>query len=112
MLVFLLCLLNTFSHNNPQTTEDESSNVNEKQQPIRICSYSVTLLLSILLGYLGVDQCYLGHYTYALFKFFTFGLYGILYLVDIFLIVFQVIQPNNGIYSFPDGIHQYNTTFF
>ncbi len=49
-------------------------------------NWLVALLLSIFLGGLGIDQFYLGKTGKGILKFFTLGLFGILYIVDIIMI--------------------------
>lgn len=55
-------------------------------------NYMVALLLSIFLGTLGVDRFYLGNVGLGLLKLFTFGLFGILYLIDIIMIATKNIK--------------------
>ena len=43
-------------------------------------------LISVLLGWLGIDRFLLGQIGPALFKLFTCGLFGVLYILDWFLI--------------------------
>ena len=44
------------------------------------------LILSVILGYWGVDRFYVGDMGMGLLKLFTFGGCGILWLIDIFTI--------------------------
>lgn len=59
-------------------------------------SYSVALITSYLFGIFGVDRFYLGYSTYGFVKLFTCGLFFIGYLVDCFLITFQILKPADG----------------
>uniref|UniRef100_A0A915Q460 TM2 domain-containing protein n=1 Tax=Setaria digitata TaxID=48799 RepID=A0A915Q460_9BILA len=58
--------------------------------------YSTALLLSVFLGWLGIDRFYLGYYAVGLLKMFSFGCFTILYLVDIILIALQLLGPADG----------------
>ena len=48
---------------------------------------TVALILSVLLGYLGVDRFYLGDIGIGLLKLLTAGLCGLLWIIDWFLIM-------------------------
>ncbi len=47
---------------------------------------STALILSVLLGTMGVDRFYLGDIGLGLLKLFTLGVCGIMWLIDLFLI--------------------------
>ncbi|MBK6802924.1 TM2 domain-containing protein [Novosphingobium sp.] len=47
---------------------------------------STALILSVLLGTLGVDRFYVGDIGLGLLKLFTIGLCGIMWLIDLFII--------------------------
>lgn len=59
-------------------------------------SGGTALLLSVLLGWLGVDRFYLGYPTIGLFKMFTGGFFGLGWYLDIFLIALQIVTPARG----------------
>jgi len=59
-------------------------------------SFTVALLLSIILGMLGIDRCYNGYWGLGIAKFLTFGYFGIGYYVDIFFILLQRLTPADG----------------
>lgn len=63
---------------------NENGNVQKKT-----CPYNVTLLLSIMFGWLGFDRYYLGKTGTGIIKTLTFGGLGIWWLIDIFLILFN-----------------------
>lgn len=58
--------------------------------------FTTALLLSIFLGWLGIDRFYLGYPALGLLKFSTFGMMLIWTLVDIFLIALQIVKPSDG----------------
>ena len=46
----------------------------------------IAILLSFLLGYLGVDRFYLGYYCMGVLKLLTLGGFGIWWLIDFIFI--------------------------
>lgn len=59
-------------------------------------SFITTWLLSLLLGWAGVDRFYLGKVGTGLFKLFTFAGFGLWYLVDLILVLTGVQTDRNG----------------
>ncbi|KAF8924635.1 hypothetical protein CPC16_001134 [Podila verticillata] len=59
-------------------------------------SYPLAILLSIFLGYVGVDRFYLGYVISALLKLVTGGGLGIWYIIDIVLIAIGGLPDHNG----------------
>ena len=57
----------------------------------------VALLLSIVLGYLGVDRFYLGHTGLGILKLVTLGGLGIWYVIDVILIATGGLRDSNGL---------------
>ena len=57
----------------------------------------VALLLSLVLGYLGVDRFYLGHVGLGILKLITLGGLGIWYVVDLILIATGGLRDSNGL---------------
>jgi hypothetical protein len=55
-------------------------------------NHLVAILLAIFVGWLGIDRFYLGNPGIGLLKFFTFGLGGILWVVDIIMIATKSIK--------------------
>ena len=59
-------------------------------------SKTVALILSIFVGYLGIDRFYLGYTRIGIMKLLTCGCCGILYLIDILQIATGKLQPADG----------------
>jgi TM2 domain-containing membrane protein YozV len=56
-----------------------------------------TLLLSFLVGWLGIDRFYLGHTVLGVLKLVTLGGLGIWYIIDLILIVTNNIKDSQGL---------------
>jgi len=61
---------------------EESAQQDEKKDK----KWLTALLLSILIGSLGVDRFYMGHVGLGILKLITFGGFGIWWLIDLILI--------------------------
>ena len=59
-------------------------------------SWIVALLLSIFLGYLGIDRFYIGRTKSAIVKLVTLGCFGIWWLSDIILIAAEYRKDAYG----------------
>lgn len=59
-------------------------------------SKMVAILLSVLLGGLGVDRFYLGYIGMGVLKLLTGGCFGILYIYDIIMICTGKLKPADG----------------
>lgn len=59
-------------------------------------SKMTAILLSVLLGPLGVDRFYLGYTGMGVLKLLTFGCFGILYIYDIIMICTGNLKPYDG----------------
>ena len=53
-------------------------------------------LLSLFLGWLGVDRFYLGHPVLGCLKFITFGAAGMWWITDLVLICFNKMRDAQG----------------
>lgn len=58
--------------------------------------YTTAVILSWLLGVLGVDRFYLGYTGLGILKLLTFGLCGIWALIDAILITLGNVNDSNG----------------
>lgn len=59
-------------------------------------SWIVALLLSVILGKLGIDRFYLGKHGTGVLKLITIGGLGIWYIIDIILIATATIKDVDG----------------
>ena len=59
-------------------------------------SKTVALILSILVGELGVDRFYLGYVGLGILKLVTVGGFGIWWLIDVILIATGKLPAKNG----------------
>lgn len=59
-------------------------------------SWTTAIILSVLLGGLGVDRFYLGYVGMGVLKLLTVGCFGILYIIDIVDIASKKLQPQDG----------------
>jgi TM2 domain-containing membrane protein YozV len=59
-------------------------------------SKTTTLIISLLLGELGIDRFYLGYTGLGILKLLTVGGCGIWYIIDIILILTDKMKDKNG----------------
>lgn len=64
--------------------------------PLMPKDWLVALLLSIFLGYLGVDRFYMGYVGLGILKLLTFGGCGIWWLIDVILIATGSLRDAQG----------------
>ena len=70
----------------------------------RFKSPTLAILLSVLLGWLGIDRFYSGNYIMGVIKLCTFGFSGIWWVIDWFLIRKAIKQKNQiRFYNFLTG---------
>lgn len=60
-------------------------------------SKNVALILSVFGGYFGAHQFYVGKIGMGVLYLFTFGVFGIMWIVDIFKILFGKFKDNNNL---------------
>ncbi len=60
---------------------------------------TVAIILSVLLGGLGVDRFYLGYIGTGILKLILLGGFGIWYLIDIIRIATGSLKPKEGEYE-------------
>jgi len=59
-------------------------------------SWIVALVLSVFVGFFGIDRLYLGQVGLGVVKFLTLGGFGLWWIVDIGLIAFKRARDSNG----------------
>ena len=59
-------------------------------------SKTTTLIISILLGELGIDRFYLGYIGLGILKFITLGGFGIWWIIDIISIATGKMKDSKG----------------
>lgn len=59
-------------------------------------SYLVAILLSVLVGSLGIDRFYLGYVGLGVLKLLTLGGLGIWWLIDLIMIATKSLGPADG----------------
>lgn len=92
---------NTTIINNIYTSSDESSTISYPAQHFDYADPSksdknktIALILCILLGFFGVHHFYVGRIKMGVLYLFTFGLFGIGWLIDIILIATGSFKDN------------------
>ena len=55
-------------------------------QQMKFKNPTVVLIVGLLFGELGLDRFMMGSFIIGLIKFFTFGFFGILWLIDLFIL--------------------------
>ena len=60
---------------------------------------TTAIVLSLLLGGLGVDRFYLGYTGLGVLKLLTGGVFGIMWLIDLILIISGNLKPKDGDYT-------------
>ena len=62
-------------------------------------SWLFAFLLCFFLGGLGLHRFYLGYSGLGILMLFTGGVFGILWMIDLFRILFRSLKPKNGDYN-------------
>ncbi|WP_077197282.1 TM2 domain-containing protein [Prevotella ihumii] len=70
----------------------DPSNINLKFTMMK--DPTLSIILSVLLGQIGVDRIYIGDTLYGILKLITCGGFGIWWIVDLFLIMDATKQKN------------------
>jgi len=70
---------------NIQNTQDNSGRQYNNGKEILKRNYVVGIVLSVTLGWLGVDRFYVNHIGLGILKLLTFGGWGIWWLIDIIM---------------------------
>lgn len=60
---------------------------------------TTAIILSLLLGGLGVDRFYLGYTELGVLKLLTGGVFDIMWLIDLILIISGNLKPKDGDYT-------------
>ena len=60
---------------------------------------TTAIILSLFLGGLGVDRFYLGYTGLGVLKLLTGGVFGIMWLIDLILIISGNLKPKDGDYT-------------
>ena len=60
---------------------------------------TTAIILSIFLGWLGIDCFYLGYTGLGVLKLLTGGVFGIMWLIDFILIIAGSLKPKDGEYA-------------
>lgn len=88
----LLPLLESRKRNNLRTHRRAQAEITRKNHQ----RWLIALILSITLGFFGVDRFYLGKKRTAIIKFLTLGGYGIWWIIDIILIALGKTSDAKG----------------
>jgi TM2 domain-containing membrane protein YozV len=70
-------------------------------------SWLVTLLLCVTFGYLGIHRFYTGHFFIGLIELFSLGGFGILWFLDMILIIIGSYKDRNGVPIKPGIVKAY-----
>ncbi|ORX44100.1 hypothetical protein DM01DRAFT_1312679 [Hesseltinella vesiculosa] len=84
------------THKNAHPALPEEGSDDLFQECVSDRSWFIAVLLSIFLGPFGVDRFYLSYFGVGLVKLLTGGLFGVLWIVDMCLIILDVLPDHNG----------------
>ena len=75
----------------------QAQGMQQMQQMNSEKDWTVTLILAILLGSIGVDRFYSGSILLGVLKLFTFGGLGLWWLIDLIMLATGSYKDGNGI---------------
>lgn len=83
----------------PKIILNDSVSENYRQTVETVSSKSkiLALILCFLFGYFGLHQFYVGKTVWGIVYFFTLGLFGVGWFIDILLIAFGIFRDKNGL---------------
>ncbi len=83
----------------PKIILNDSVSENYRQTVETVSSKSkiLALILCFLFGYFGLHQFYVGKTGWGIVYFFTLGLFGVGWFIDILLIAFGIFRDKNGL---------------
>ena len=98
---FLEMIINLILGRKPYNRQENNSGTyysqNNMYPPISPKSRLLALILCITFGVIGLHRLYVGKIFSSLLYMLTFGLCGIGWIIDIFLIIFGVFKDSNGL---------------
>lgn len=83
------------------TIKSQLENMSEEEANIKFAMMKDTtaaIIISVLVGYYGIDRMYIGDITLGILKLLTCGGMGIWWIIDLFLIIDATKQKNLKIF--------------
>lgn len=82
----------------PKADPDQAKRQQKHNVKVSPKSRAVAFYLCLFFGYLGIHRFYLGKVGSAILYMFTFGCFGVGWLIDFILIAFGEFSDGNGLY--------------